>query len=280
MVNYNGSLFKDGERILSSQNRAFRYGDGIFESIRVIDGKMPFLNLHFERLLRGMKALKMTIPTYMNIHYLRNEISKTIEEMPSSRVRLAIWREEGGFYTPTTNNIDFLIDSAPLPDRRFSFNDLGLRIGIFKDFKMQETVISAFKTSNSLPYIMAGLFAKENQLDDVVMLNTHGYITEGISSNIFILKDKKLITPSLSSGCVGGIMRFVVKEIADKNEVEIIEKCVSIDELSTADEVFYTNSIQGIRWVEQFEDITYPFDFSMQLCEKLNHKVQSLLHKN
>lgn len=274
MLNYNGSLFDDNERVLTAQNRAFRYGDGLFESIRVVNGKMPFYNYHFERILRGMKALKMTIPSYLNLHYLRNEISKVIEEQPFCRLRLAIWREEGGYYTPTNNNIDFLIESSVLPDKNYSFNDLGLTIGVYKEMPLRKTPISEYKTSNSLPYILAGIHAKENSWEDVLMLNTEGYVAEGIASNIFVLKDNKLITPSISCGCIGGVMRLVVLAMAQDLKITVEETNLTLDMVREADEIFYTNAVQGIRWVEIFEDNNYPFDFSNSLYEKLLLRVR------
>jgi aminodeoxychorismate lyase len=265
MINFNGSLFDDNERILTAQNRAFRYGDGLFESIRVFKGKMPFYNYHFERLLRGMKALKMNIPSYLNPHYIKNEISKTIEKQPNSRVRLAIYREEGGFYMPASNNIDFLIESSPLPESKYLLNDLGLTIGVFKDYELRQTPTSAFKTSNSLPYILAGIYAKENSFEDVLLLNTEGSVSEGIASNIFIVKENKLITPSLSSGCVGGVMRQIIIGIAQEQEITCMEAQIKIEDVHEADEVFYTNAMQGIRWVENFEHKTYGNDFTQNL---------------
>jgi branched-chain amino acid aminotransferase len=265
MINFNGSLFDDNERILTAQNRAFRYGDGLFESIRVFKGKMPFYNYHFERLLRGMKALKMTIPSYFNPHYIKNEISKTLENQPNSRIRLAVYREDGGFYAPSNHNIDFLIESTTLPESKYLMNDLGLTIGVFKDYTLRNTPYSAFKTSNSLPYVLAGIFAKENSFEDVLLLNTEGYVAEGISSNIFIVKENKLITPSLSSGCVGGIMRQIIFEIAQEQEITCVEAQIKIEDVHEANEVFYTNAMQGIRWVENFEHKTYGNDLTQNL---------------
>jgi aminodeoxychorismate lyase len=265
MINLNGSLFEDKDPILTAQNRAFRYGDGLFESIRVFNGKMPFYNYHFDRILRGMKALKMNIPSYFNPHYIKNEISKTIENQPNSRVRLSVYREDGGFYTPATNNINFLIESSTLPESKYLLNDLGLTIGVFTDYKLRQTPTSAFKTSNSLPYVLAGIFAKENSFEDVLMLNTEGAVAEGISSNIFIVKENKLITPSLSMGCVGGIMRQIIFEIAQEQEISCVESNITVQDVAEADEVFYTNAMQGIRWVENFEDKTYGNDFTQNL---------------
>lgn len=269
MINFNGSLFEEDEKIFNGLNRSFRYGDGLFESIRVIEGKMPFFGYHFDRILRGMKALKMNTPGYFNVHYLRNEISKAIEKQSFCRVRLSVWREEGGFYTPTTNDIDFLIETSPLPDRHYQLNDLGLTIDVFKDHKLQLTSFSNYKTCNGLPYVLAGIFAKENSLEDVLMLNTEGYVAEGISSNIFVFKNNQLITPSLSIGCVGGVMRLVVIELAREEGIEVKESNLTVDNIREADEVFYTNAMQGIRWVENFENVRFTNDLALRLHEKL-----------
>jgi branched-subunit amino acid aminotransferase/4-amino-4-deoxychorismate lyase len=272
MINYNGSLFEKDEKVFNGQNRAFRYGDGLFESIRVIKGKMPFYNYHFERILRGMKILKMNIPTYFNTHYMRHEISKVIEKEPNCRLRIAIWREGAGTYQPNTNSVDFLIEATPLPESKYILNDLGLTIGIYKEYKLRQTLYSSVKTSNALPYIMAGIYAKENMLDDVIMLNTEGPIAEGISSNIFIIKEGTLLTPPLSSGCVGGVMRQVIFTIAQEMDMPCREENISLDMLRSAEEVFYTNAVQGIRWVGYFENIEYPFEKTQRIYERLVFK--------
>lgn len=272
MINYNGSLFDDGEKLFNGNNRAFRYGDGLFENMRVIDGKIPFFNYHFERLLRGMKVLKFSIPSYFNIHYLKNEVSKVIEDKPHSKVRLSLWRENGEHYMPITNDFDYLIEASHLVDFKYTFNDLGLTIGIFKDYKLHFSPFSAFKTHNALPYILAGLYAKENSFEDVLMLNTEGSVAEGIASNVFIVKEEKLYTPPLSSACIGGVMRTIIIEIASENGIEIHETPISIDSVRSADEVFFTNAIQGIRWVSTFENIDYQYDFALKLYNKLISK--------
>jgi branched-chain amino acid aminotransferase len=265
MLNYNGSLFPDNEPVLNAANRSFRYGDGLFETMRAVDGKVPLFGLHFDRLLRGMKALKINTPPYFNVHYLKNEVSKTLDKMPAARTRLAVWRESGGGYTPTNFNPDFLIESITLPDKTFTINDLGLTIGIYPNFRLHQTPVSAFKTANALPYILAGIYARENSFDDVLLLDTEGSISEAISSNIFILKDKKLTTPPLSVGCVGGVMRQFTMQLAHKMGIEIEEKKLSINDVELADEVFLTNALQGIRWVEKINNSEFKNDFINEL---------------
>lgn len=269
MLNYNGSLFSDNEPVLNASNRAFRYGDGLFETMRAVNGKIPLFNYHFERLLRGMKALKIATPSYFNVHYLKNEVSKTLDKMPSARVRLSVWREAGGAYTPTNFDPDFLIESTPLPDKTFTINELGLTIGVYPNFRLMQTPVSAFKTANALPYVLAGIFAKENSFDDVFLLDTEGSVAEAISSNIFIFKEKKCLTPPLSVGCVGGVMRLYVTELIKKRGIELEEKRLSTHDVETADEVFLTNALQGIRWVEKFNTSEFKNDFAHALHEDL-----------
>ena len=269
MVNYNGSVFPDDEPVLNAANRSFRYGDGLFETMRVVNGKVPLFNHHFDRLLRGMKALKIQTPTYFNVHYLKNEVQKTLDKMPSARVRLSVWRESGGAYTPTHFNPDFLIERYSLPDKTFTINDLGLTIGVYANFRLHQTPVSAFKTANALPYILAGIFARENSFDDVLLLNTEGAVAEAIASNIFILKDKKVITPPLSVGCVGGVMRLYLMGLMQQKGIELEEKNITIYDVESADEIFLSNALQGIRWVEKFKDIEYKNDFSIDLHSNL-----------
>jgi branched-chain amino acid aminotransferase len=265
MINYNGSIFLDNEPILNAANRSFKYGDGLFETMRAVNGKVPLFGFHFDRLLRGMKALKINTPAYFNVHYLKNEVSKTLDKMPSARVRLTVWRESGGGYTPTNFNPDFLIESISLPDKTFTINDLGLAMGIYSDFRLRQTPVSAFKTANALPYILAGIYARENSFDDVFLLDTEGSLAEAISSNFFILKDKKLLTPPLSVGCVGGVMRLFTCQLAQKMGVEIEEKTLTINDVESADEVFLTNALQGFKWVEKLNNSEFKNDFINEL---------------
>jgi aminodeoxychorismate lyase len=267
MLNYNGSLFPDNEPVLNASNRAFRYGDGVFETMRAVNGKIPLFNHHFDRLLRGMKALKIATPSYFNVHYLKNEVAKTLDKLPSARVRLAVWRESGGAYTPTNFNPDFLIESTSLPNKTFEINDLGLTVGVYSHFRLHQTPVSAFKTANALPYILAGIFARENSFDDVFLLNTEGSLSEAISSNVFILTDKKITTPPLSTGCVGGVMRAYLMELMVKKGIKLEEKNITIQDVGSADEVFLTNAVQGIRWVERFKGTEFKNDFILEFNE-------------
>jgi branched-chain amino acid aminotransferase len=269
MVNYNGSLFDNSEKVFNGNNRAFKFGDGLIETMRVINGKIPFYSYHAERLLRGMKVLKIQIPSYFNVHYLKNEISKVIENNEPARIRLSLWRGGGGAYRPTDNDPDFMVEIAPLIDKTFTLNEVGLTVGIYKDMKMRPTILSPFKTMNALPYVLASIYAKENSWDDILMLNTEGDITEAAYSNIFIIKEGKICTPPISSGCVGGVMRLIMMEIAQELEIDLKEQPLKVQEIMEAQEVFLTNAVQGIKWVENMDNQSFTNDLTMQLYERL-----------
>jgi branched-subunit amino acid aminotransferase/4-amino-4-deoxychorismate lyase len=284
-INLNGTLFDDHENVIKLENRSFRYGDGLFETLRSINGKLPFFTAHFERLLRGMKALQFHIPPYFNPHYMRNEVVKTLESMPdykriSYRIRLAIFREAGGNYTPTSYNFDFAVEASALPDAHFTLNELGLNLGIYTEFRLCETPISRFKTSNGLPYVLAGIYAKKNSFDDVVFLDSNlsedaddttglkGFVSECVASNIFVLKENRILTPSLSTGCIEGTMRKTVIEMLSDFNITVEETPkLRLNDLRAAEEIFLTSAIQGIRWVENFENSSYENTLSTRLVE-------------
>jgi len=251
-INFNGKIFPSDQPILSSNNRAFLYGDALFETFRMSEGNIRFLDFHIERLIKGLSFFKYKIPKKYTSNFFKKEIKKIAEG--NARIRLTVFRSDGGLYTPKNNRPQFLITTSPLPSPYFQLNKIGISIGIFNDLKLPCTSISNLKTCNSLPYIQAGLYKKEHRLDDCLLLNEKGRIAEASSSNIFLLKKNKLITPSLSEGCIAGTMRKAIIQIAKQHDEFIIqEKTVTLSSLKQADEIWLTNAIQGIKWVSQID---------------------------
>ncbi len=269
MQNFNGCLISNEVPIFGADNRSFRYGDGLFETIRVFEYKIPFLDLHKQRLLAGMQALKMNIPPDWEIGFIDKEVNKllnyyriTHQEIESKqennltnkqgnfRLRFAVFRKSGGLYTPTNNDVDFCIEATILLENAFLLNNSGLLLSIFDEIPISASKISKFKTSNSLPYIMAAIYRQEQKTDDCFMLNLEGRICESVSANIFgVTSDNKLITPPINEGCIEGIMRKIVLQTAQNLEIICKENPISINDLLEFKEVFITNAIQGIRWV-------------------------------
>jgi branched-chain amino acid aminotransferase len=279
MLNFNGNIISAKNSIFTAENRAFRYGDGVFETIRVFDNKIPFLNLHKQRLLSGMKALKMNIPKTWKTDFIDKEINKLLQYKQNKqninskkgnlRLRLAVFRTSGGFYTPISNEVEFCIEVSELSENNFTLNNIGLVCGIFEELPISPNKISAFKTSNSLPYILAGLYRKEQKTDDCFIINSSGHICETVAANIFgVTQDNQLITPPISEGCIDGIMRKVVLKTAQNLQLSCVEKPILIDNLREFKEIFITNAIQGITWVSGCKPLE-KYDYTNKVSQKL-----------
>ena len=270
---FNGKLYSKDTPLWGAENRAFRYGDSLFETIHANGTKIQFLKEHLDRLTMGMETIGMIVPKGF-----RDRISKEITHLinknksfSGTRIRLSIFRNDGGLYAPNDNTISYLIETSPLQNDQYSLNRKGLKIGIYDEIRKAPSIISRFKTGNSLPFIMAGNHRKKMNWDDCVLLNERGNLVESISSNLFIVKDEVLMTPSLESGAVSGIMREQVIETALKLNFTIYDDCIlKPDHLLDADEIFLTNAISGIQWVVAFQERRYFNKIAKLLIEELN----------
>lgn len=255
----NGHLISVYEPALPFSNRAFRYGDSLFESIRICNNHVLFLRDHINRLKLGMTVLRMNLPAELNSDNVHDFIQLLIRQnghAPHARIRLTVFRNDGGHYAPETNDISFLIESEPL-ENSYELNQRGYWVDIYADIKKPVNKLSNMKTGNALLNVMAGISRRSMKLDECLVVNEHGAICEAISSNIFVVKNGTMFTVPLSDGCVAGIMRKQIMQIANENKVLTFESPVTTYTLMNADEIFLTNSIQGIRWVGQFKDRFY-----------------------
>jgi branched-chain amino acid aminotransferase len=269
MLNYNGELLDEKNLLLSANNRAFKYGDGLFETIKATKTKVIFWEDHYFRLMASMRMLRMKIPMSFTLEYLEQEILKSIatqNEANHYRVRLTIFRKDGGFYTPETNEIDFLIETSPLNHQTKS----EYSVDVYKDFYNYSGLLSTVKTTNRMLNTLASIYAKENELDNCVLINENKGVVEVANGNIFIVIDKTVKTPALTEGCIKGIVRKKVIEIIQKNpDYTIEETTISPFEIQKADEVFITNAIIGIQPVTQFKKKTFETVFSEKIAQSL-----------
>lgn len=272
-INFNGQIYPANQTVVPVANRGFKYGDGLFESIRMIRGKLMFVDLHIERLKLGMHALGLQphpAITANSIQHMADELIRRNDFGNNARFRLTVYREGEGLYSPLVNDIGFCLEPEPLKDIEYQGNTRGLILDIYQDVTKPINFLSEFKTCSSLPFVMAGLYRKRNSLDDVFMLNTNGFLCETMSSNIFVFYDQQLYTPSLEEGCVSGIMRRVVMHLAEEMGIPVIEAQINPKILNVADEVFITNAVRGIQWVMGFNNKRYFNEVSKQLLERLN----------
>jgi branched-chain amino acid aminotransferase len=247
---FNGHLFSIYEPAISFTNRAFRYGDALFESIRLSNGKLMFLSDHVTRMKLGMTVLRMNMPAEFkteNIKALILELLVKNELTEDARIRLTVFRNEGGYYAPETNDISFLIETEKLDTKGYYLNQKGFWVDIYADIRKQINKLSNIKSTNALHYVMAGLAKQSMNLDECLLINENGNICESISSNIFVVKNGTLFTPPLNEGCVAGVMRKHILALAHQHKILYFENNVTINTLMNGDEVFLTNSIKKIQ---------------------------------
>lgn len=268
----NGHLISVYEPSVAFDNRAFRYGDSLFETIRTCNNKLMFLRDHITRLKLGMTVLRMNVPAEFNtenIYELIIQLLKHNTHAPNARIRLTVFRNEGGYYTPETNDISFLIESTEL-EGQYTLNHKGFWVDVYSDIKKSINKLSNIKTGNALLYVMAGLAKQSMKLDECFIINENGTICESISSNIFLVKNGTLYTPSLNDGCVAGVMRKQIMTLATQHKILVFETNLTDYTLSNADEVFLTNSISGVQWVGQYKQKYYTNKMAIFFNEKLN----------
>ena len=266
---YNEKFYREGTPVIQPGNRSLKYGDGLFETMKVVAGEPVLKELHFERLFAGMMVLKFSLPLNFTASFLEKKIKELCEKNLHAKcagVRLMVFRGSGGLYDAENNNPNYIIESWAL-ESHTELNSNGLVIDIYPDAKKSCDIFSNIKTNNFLPYVMAALYAKEHNLNDAVLLNNYGRICDSTIANIFIIKDEIIYTPSLSEGCIAGVMRrFIIEKLTT---FTIVEKEISIEDLENADEVFLTNAIKNIRWVKQFRKKQYSNSITKSIHELL-----------
>ncbi|MFV0247463.1 MAG: aminotransferase class IV [Tenacibaculum sp.] len=254
MININGTLVLPDKATLSFQNRAFKYGDGIFETIRVENNRTVFLEDHYFRLMASMRMLRMKIPMAFTLEFLKQQILNTLEKGETKHsvfsARITVYRKDGGRYAPKTNHIDYLIETALVqPCQKKTYT-----LDLYKEFYSYSGLLSSVKTTNRMLNILASIYAEENNLDNCILLNENKRVAEAINGNIFIVKGSEIKTPALTEGCIRGIIRKKIIEIAVKHpDFSIEETNISPFEIQKADEVFITNAIQGVISVTNYK---------------------------
>lgn len=277
MVNFNGLLVSSEENI-SSNNRSFLYGDGVFETLKIRNQKILFLEDHYFRLMASMRIVRMEIPMNFTMEFFEEQILNTAKANQcddSARVRITVYRNEGGFYLPETNLVSYIIQTKPLETRDYSFNTIPYEVDLYKDFYISKQLLSTLKTTNKIIHITGSIFAKENGLQNCLLLNDEKNVVEALQGNLFMLLDNKLITPPVSDGCLNGIVRKKIIALAKSLEsIEVIEASISPFDLQKADELFVTNVIKGIQSITKYRKKEYRTDLAQTLSKKLNESIQ------
>lgn len=275
-INHNGNFIDASSPIVTANNRSFRYGDALFETIRLANYNAQFLKDHLARLKEGMAVLKMEANDKLNATFIEHAILELAQKnniTSDGRARLTVYRNEGGLYAPSDNKTSFIVELYPVEEKNYVLNQKGYTVDLYTEFKKPQSALSSIKSANSAIYVMAGIYKTANHLDECLLLNDKHHIIEGISSNVFAVKNGVLYTPPVGDGCVNGVMRKKIIEIAQANKIAVYEISVMQNVLLGADELFLTNTINGIRWVVAYKQKRYFNDTSQKLTQKLNELV-------
>ncbi|MBN2868447.1 MAG: aminotransferase class IV [Flavobacteriaceae bacterium] len=278
MINFNGNL-QDKNRVITNNNRAYAYGDGLFETIKAVHGKLLFFEDHYFRLMASMRIMRMEIPMTFTLEYLQDEILKTLKanqlDNATSHIKLQVHRVEGGLYQPESNDVEFIISAKSLDQDFYLINEGNYEVDLFKDFYVSPSLISTLKTNNKAINIVGSIYAKENKLDNCLLINTNKSVVEALNGNVFLVKENTIKTPPLSDGCLKGIIRKQLIEIINlMDEYTLEEASISPFEIQKADEMFITNVITGIQPVSKYRKKQFKTDIAKALLQKLNVKVR------
>lgn len=271
LIYYNGKFLGAEEPLIGAESRALRYGDGLFETIKVYNQHIVHEELHFSRLFHSLACLGFDLPKTITRESLREDIFQTAKKNrveKAARIRLAFFRGNGGLYDPENHRPNVLIQAWPLPPQTGTLNVNGLVTGIYALARKSCDQFSNIKSASHLPYVMAALHAKKMKWNDAFVLNAFERISDSSIANIFIINHKKISTPPLSEGCIAGITRrYLLRELPQYG-FEVEEKPLTPHDLKNSDECFLTNAISGMRWVKEFEDKQFTNAVTKELFEQ------------
>ena len=230
---------------LDIANRAFCYGDGLFETIVTGASRINLIDFHLDRLKKACELMQMKPPVFTSTELLKmiQQLAKENGLQGTIRAKLQIWRDTGGLYTPTEKASSFLLQVAET-NRPF-FRQMG-ELGVSNTSSIHFTPVSFAKTISALPYVLAGIECRQRGLDDIILLNNEGHVSETHTSNIFWVKGDQVFTPLISTGCIAGIMRRYILEQIGVKQVTVIQ-----EELQLADSIFSTNA-SGVAYFSHF----------------------------
>ena len=277
MINFNGTLTDSNS--ITINNRGYRYGDALFETIKVVGKKILFWEDHYFRLMASMRILRMEIPMTFTMEFLEQQILETLNantlQDSNAKIRLLVHRVEGGLYLPTDNDIEFIITAEALANDFYLLQDTAYEVDLFKDYYVSPDLLSTLKTNNKVLNVVGSVYATDNDLDNCLILNTNKNVAEALNGNLFLVTDKTLKTPPLTDGCLKGIMRKQILDIARTiPDITVTEESISPFELQKVDELFITNVIQGIVPITKYRKKSYTSELSRSLLSKLNTKIR------
>jgi len=245
---YNHTVLPEAEFNLSFHNRGLQYNDGLFDTLLFQNGKIRFLSDHLERMQQAMQVLSLgALPLLSDAACFAQIVKNLIQQNAfvaetTIRVKVNIWRKPGGLFTPELEEAEILISLQPQAIISKVIEQADFCTVIANRF----TPFSFFKGPYALHYVQASLAKKKAALDEMILLDDKGHISETLVANIFWLKNNELFTPSLSSGCIAGIMRLNILRVSQMLNVPVWEGLFTKADLLSAETVF-TSNVTGLR---------------------------------
>jgi branched-chain amino acid aminotransferase len=265
---FNGEIIEDVP-VFTAGNKGFRYGDGVFETIKVFREKILLEEYHFDRLFTSLILLKINPAK----NFTRENLSRQILELcrknnftASARVRVAVYRGE-------ENRAEFVVEAFRLDEKANQLNDEGWAITIFPLARKSCDAFANLKSANYLSYVLADLYAKEKNCEDAIVLNSDNHLCDASKANVFLVIKDEVHTPALHQGCVNGVKRRFVIEELKKQGIVVNQRIIEEKTLLEADEVFLTNAINDIRWVKSYKDKIYQNIFIGQFYSDIFTKI-------
>ena len=278
MINYNGNLIDKLDSNLL--NRGFLYGDSVFETLKIINNRILFWEDHYLRLMSSLRIIRIEIPISFTPEFFENQIIQTFNKLSndfSGRVRVSLFREGAGLYIPESMSPSFIIHCSIDENILFSTKKIDYKVDLYKDYYINDNILSNLKTNNKIINVLAGIYAKENDLNNCILLNYKKNIVEFLNGNLFLIKEDLIKTPPLSSGCLKGIMRKkIISYVKFFPQLSIIEDNISPFELLSADEIWITNSIHGIVPVSNYRKKTLSNKTAKIFIDFLNNKISKI----
>jgi branched-subunit amino acid aminotransferase/4-amino-4-deoxychorismate lyase len=268
---FNGDYLDAGTAVASSESRGLRYGDGCFETMKMVNGKIVLKELHFERLFSSLDRLGFELPKAFNASTLEEAVTSLAKKNGDegyARTRLMVFRGGGGLYDPANHRPNYVIETAGLEKSAGRFNENGLLADIYKEARKPADHFSHIKANSFLPYVVAANWAKKKKLDDAILLNAFDRVADTTIANVFIVYNGVIKTPALTEGCIAGVMRKHLLHCCREEGFPVQEAEITVDELQNATEIFLTNAIRGIRWVKQAGEGEYQYQVSKLLYDK------------
>lgn len=267
---FNSRIIDSSDNLIKTNNRAFCYGDGLFETIVTGSERINLIEFHLDRLRRACAVMAIEFPTSLSVKRVSEMIAQLVMEndlQGDIRTKLSLWRNEGGLYSPTNHEASFLIEAKETDKPLYKE---GGAIGVSKTYKTQYSPISFAKTASALTYVLAGNEKNERHLDDIILTDHDGNLSESHIANLFWASGSQIFTSALSTGCIAGVMRTYILDFFKNENNPVKEVRMTVDALNNAESIFTSNA-SGVCYFTLYEgrSLTNPKNLLEQLLIQL-----------